>query len=484
MEWFLYYLVRASFLMVLFWGFYKLFFARTTFHSINRAMLLVVVMIITVLPLFRFHLLPEKVVDPILVNPFSIDFSTISMAEGTSITPSLSIPWTPLLMAVFVAGLLFTVTRCLTGLGQIIILIRRSEKHLLDDGTVVCVCNQPISPFSWMKYVVLSEEDFLTDHHAILRHEMAHIHLNHSMDMILFDLFTCLFWFNPFSWLLRREIQSIHEYQADACVLQVGVDPKKYQLLLIRKSVGEQKFTLANNFRRRDLHQRIIMMMKNRTNQQKKWNYALALPVLLLALVVLSIPRLNAQSSQNAGDSDTLLQLSMIDYQSREFKVGKAEEKPNPPDSTGHVKIAIRGMSNLNDPLIIVDHRKISPEEFNKLKPDEIKSISVLKDKSAIELYGKEGENGVILIETKTDVKNKGIGATGNIPIVRSVNDLDLSVPFLYVLDGEKMGRDFDLHSLESKDIESITVLKGKSAVDAYGEEGKDGVFIITRKKR
>ena len=185
-------------------------------------------------------------------------------------------------MTVFVAGLLLTVTRYLIGLRQIAVLVRKSEKHLLDDGTVLCVSNKNISPFSWMKYAVLSHEDFLADHYAILRHEKAHIRLKHARDLILFDLFTCLLWFNPFSWLLRREIQSVNEYQADAHVLAVDIDPKQYHLLLIRKSVGEQKFALANNFRQRDLHQRIIMMMKSRTNQRKKWNYALTLPALFL----------------------------------------------------------------------------------------------------------------------------------------------------------------------------------------------------------
>mgnify|MGYP007102558853 FL=1 len=192
MEPFLYYLLRASVLVGLFWGFYKLFFARTTFHSINRVLLQFIVSITILLPLFRFNLLPVKEVDPILLHSLSIDFTMLSMAEEAGITPSLSIPWIPLLMTVFVAGLLLTVTRYLIGLRQIAVLVRKSEKHLLDDGTVLCVSNKNISPFSWMKYAVLSHEDFLADHYAILRHEKAHIRLKHARDLILFDLFTCL----------------------------------------------------------------------------------------------------------------------------------------------------------------------------------------------------------------------------------------------------------------------------------------------------
>ena len=92
--------------------------------------------------------------------------------------------------------------------------------------------------------------------------------MNHSMDNALLNLFTILFWFNPFSWLLRREIQTIHEYMADEQLLNDGIDAKQYQYLLIRKSVGEHKFALANNFLQRNLQKRITMMMKTKTKNK------------------------------------------------------------------------------------------------------------------------------------------------------------------------------------------------------------------------
>lgn len=534
MEPFLYYLLRASVLVGLFWGFYKLFFARTTFHSINRVLLQFIVSITILLPLFRFNLLPVKEVDPILLHSLSIDFTMLSMAEEAGITPSLSIPWIPLLMTVFVAGLLLTVTRYLIGLRQIAVLVRKSEKHLLDDGTVLCVSNKNISPFSWMKYAVLSHEDFLADHYAILRHEKAHIRLKHARDLILFDLFTCLLWFNPFSWLLRREIQSVHEYQADAHVLAVDIDPKQYQLLLIRKSVGEQKFALANNFRQRDLHQRIIMMMKSRTNQRKKWNYALTLPALFLAMIALSVPKMNARivgrERDKAADKETVVFNQVNDTINIELRdpvddTIEIDSKEHGEFQTGDGNYyIIRGVDAIkNKPLIFIDNKKVTSEEFNELIPDDIASISILKDKSAIDLYGKEGENGVILIETKAKVKNKEMGSinlevatpertnredtlsgktdntydkvatignevmdslrgNGNKVVVRSKNEV-LIESALYIVDNEKMDSEFDVSSIDPKDIESISVLKGKSALDLYGEEGKNGVVIINLKK-
>lgn len=146
--------------------------------------------------------------------------------------------------------------------------------------------------------------------------------------MILFDFFTALFWFNPFSWLLRREMQSLPEYQADERVLRQGVDTKQYQLLLIRKSAGEFKFALANNFRQRDLQKRIRMMKKNKSNRQMRWNYAMVLPVLFLAMTALSAPKLNA-------------------------KVAEVPEDATLPVDSGKVRPRIVGTSLKDNPLVI-----------------------------------------------------------------------------------------------------------------------------------
>ena len=145
--------------------------------------------------------------------------------------------------------------------------------------------------------------------------------------MILLDLFTSFFWFNPFSWLLRREIQSLHEYQADQQVLINGIDAKQYQLLLIRKCVGEQKFALANNFRQRDLHKRIQMMMKHKSDKQTKWSYAAAFPFLFLVMVALSVPKLNASIPEKAKD-ESIFVSENVRVQEDTIHVGKVQEAP------------------------------------------------------------------------------------------------------------------------------------------------------------
>ncbi len=520
------------------------------------------------------------------------------------------------------------------------------------------------------------------DNRAIINHERAHIHLQHSFDMIFFDLFTCLFWFNPFSWLLRREIQSVHEYQADEQVLNNGIDAKQYQLLLIRKSVGEHKFALANNFRQRDLHKRITMMMKTKSNKRTKWNYTAALPVLFLAMVALSVPKLNAKVVEKkaektmevnesftvmgqvidetgkpmmgvklikegeneaiisdmdgnfilntargasvsfamigyktqkvtfnkpesnfkvslekgegenkklitvriAGRDDVnevevdqskltvsgfvkgkdgfipgvavvikgsktgtvtdpegefvikaekgdVLRFTMVGYNVFEYKVEKAERNLvivlQPDDmavtsgkiervefnkeSSQQPKLVVRGTDVLKGkPLFILDGKPI--ENMDNVDPDNIESISVLKNASATAIYGEKGKDGVIIIVTKK-MKNNGepykwtadeiivnnsskdqeiIFAADPHPsaTIKPSKNNNISVQNengtkpLIIIDGERMGKDFDINTINPKDIESISVLKDKSATDMYGKDGENGVILITKKSK
>lgn len=86
-----------------------------------------------------------------------------------------------------------------------------------------------------MGYIVISRKDLEENGREILIHELAHIHNRHSWDLLAADV--CIFfqWFNPASWLLKQELQNIHEFEADETVIKEGVDAKQYQLLLIKK---------------------------------------------------------------------------------------------------------------------------------------------------------------------------------------------------------------------------------------------------------
>ncbi|MDO5665283.1 MAG: carboxypeptidase-like regulatory domain-containing protein [Bacteroidia bacterium] len=561
METFLYYLLRASVLMALFYGFYKLFFGKNTFHNFNRFSLISVVMLVAVLPIFRFNLIPEKKAEPVVIKEFPIDFSNIPIVEISELpAPRIEIPWIELLSVIFILGFLFALARYLIGLNQLIGIIRKSEKQTLADNTVLCVAEKDISPFSWMKYIVLSRKDISADNRAIINHERAHIHLQHSFDMIFFDLFTCVFWFNPFSWLLRREIQSVHEYQADEQVLNNGIDAKQYQLLLIRKSVGEHKFALANNFRQHDLHKRITMMMKNKTNKRMKWNYTAALPMLFLAMVALSVPKLNAKvveketekiietvsekimvsgqvvdkagkaipmvavinKKDNSGtitDSNgnfvfnvergTTVSFVMVGYKKQKVTFNKPETnfkvslEKGEGENTELITVRIKGRDDINEKQ--KNQSKLTVSGFVRGKGDFISGVAVvIKDSSmgtVTDTQGKflikAGKGDVLrfLMAGYKTFEYKVKTAEKNLVIVLQPNDKekfntevielrtqDGKKP-LYIVDGIRIPSE-ELPKINPDEIESISVLKNEASTSIYGEEGKNGVILVTTKKK
>ena len=469
MESLLYYLLRASVSMALLYGFYKLFLGKNTFHAINRFVLIAIALLTVLLPLCRFNFIPDLSRMTLSDHP-SWDFSNIPVSEFSSMSATQQLfPWRELLFVVFVVGFLIALVRYLIGFFQIIGIIRNSHKEKLNDGSTLCLSVKDIAPFSWMNYVVLHGKGVPEENRTIIQHEQAHIHLKHSFDMLFIDLFTSFFWFNPFSWLLRREIQSVHEYQADAQVLNEGVEIKQYQLLLIRKCVGEQKFALANNFLQRDLHKRIQMMMKKSSERQMKWRYTAALPLLFLVMVALSVPKLNASIPDKAiekshekavkeGES-IILSEDFVEFSNGSLELEKVRIVAKDDSIAVAAKVGAQ-------PLYIVDGKEVA--SLSEFDPEQIESIEVLKQ-HATDKFGERGKEGVIHITTKKVVK-KTIG----------FNEDDKP---LLILDGEMQDAAFDLNSVSPGEIKSMEVIKGKRATELFGDEGKNGVVVITRKK-
>lgn len=113
-----------------------------------------------------------------------------------------------------------------------------------------------VQPFTFLNKVVLSEKDFRENKDIVVAHEYAHIRHNHAVDLLFCELFTALHFFNPFMWLLRRDLKLVHEYQADEAVLKTGIDAQKYQLLVLEKAVGERRFAMAQHFTQKPILKR------------------------------------------------------------------------------------------------------------------------------------------------------------------------------------------------------------------------------------
>ena len=130
----------------------------------------------------------------------------------------------------------------------------------------------------------MSRNDYEQNRTFILTHEQEHIRLHHYADLTTITLANALQWFNPFAWLLAKELKTIHEYEADEAVINKGIDATQYQKFLVVRAVGNRLQPFANNLNRGSLKQRIIMMNRKKSNRWMMLKALLVVPVAAVAV--------------------------------------------------------------------------------------------------------------------------------------------------------------------------------------------------------
>ena len=270
-----------------------------TLHRLNRVLLLGFVVLSAVLPLCRIEVVEElPAVEPVeFVAPMT-DSVVYEVAESFNYTALLQMAF----FVLFLLGVVVMIARLVISIMSVKRIISSGERQYLEGGVTLTIVDKPISPFSWFGHIVVSRADIEQNRDIILTHEMAHIRLRHSWDVLAVDLALCFWWFNPAMWLLRRELQSLHEYQADDAVLNSGIDAQTYQLLLIKRAVGSRLHSVANCLNHSNLNKRITMMCKKTSS---RWSAAKALLVLPLVAVSLAATATTVYVSREVQDKVT-----------------------------------------------------------------------------------------------------------------------------------------------------------------------------------
>ena len=267
---FLPYIVRAGLYLGLFYAFYLLVMRRTTFFRLNRTLLLAGSFLCLLLPLIRLRTVKAAAV--------ASDLTMVAGSEPAEQALRAAFPWEEVLPALFIVGAIATLALYLVSARKMGRLIRKGESQERE-GCKLVLLDEDIPSFSWGRTVVMSRKD-LEQNPAIFTHELMHIRCMHSVDLLLFLPLQMLFWWNPLVWITREELRLLHEYEADERVIQKGIDATQYQLLLVRKAVGEHRFSLASGFRHAKLKNRIAMMLKPSSSGWIRWSYLAIIPVL------------------------------------------------------------------------------------------------------------------------------------------------------------------------------------------------------------
>ncbi len=309
------YMLKASVCLAVFYLFYRLLLSKETFHRFNRLALLGVLVLSCLVPFMEVttHEVSE------VSQPFLSLEELLLVTEPSPVMDeaSMPFPWRALVLLIYWVGILFFLGRHLWSLGNMLRLLHVSRKERLENRITLFVHEvKEVAPFSWMKNIVISKNDLEENGDAILTHERAHIRNRHSWDLLLAE--GCIFfqWFNPAAWLLKQELQTIHEYEADEWVIENGIDAKTYQLLIIKKAVGARLYSIANSFNHSSLKKRITMMIKKKSNPWARLKYLYVLPLTAIAVVAFARPEVSNEfaeiSSVKVNDLTSIVKMDEV----------------------------------------------------------------------------------------------------------------------------------------------------------------------------
>ena len=291
------FLVKSTLILSLLYLAFSVLMRKETFFQLNRMVLLVLVFSSLLIPILSIpqpiharipvKLEPIFQVNPMVEEPVS---TTEIMAIIQSAVPApetkqpVLIPIRTIVIFVYLTGVLVSFLMFVYSIGSVLLLFRKARKTELN-GIRVRIVDQDIPAFSFGWNILVSQHDFDTSYEAIITHEQSHIRLGHFYDLMLMELVKIIFWFNPLVYRMVNDLKEIHEFQADDHTLHSGIDATQYQILIIQKCVGHQKFALANSFNHCQIKNRITMMNKQKSSRAGLWKVATFLPLLALLLM-------------------------------------------------------------------------------------------------------------------------------------------------------------------------------------------------------
>ncbi|WP_315565872.1 M56 family metallopeptidase [Hoylesella pleuritidis] len=281
------YLVEINIITIFLYGFYRLLFTNDTFFSWRRFMLLNTYLIALLVPFadfgnwIRIHEATQNMAST---------YAETVLSEATSLPSKATVlSWNTILLWIYMGGVCMFLLRFVIQLIGIYRLAKKTEVSTIK-GIKVHIIEKNESPFSFFRWIFVNPEvRYESQLQEILIHEQCHVEQKHSIDVVLAELFTIVCWFNPFAWLLKREIRLNLEYLADLYVVQIGCDQKSYQYHLLGMTYHKNVSTILNNFNDLLLKKRIKMMNRRRSRLIVKAKYTLLIPVTATLLIVKNI---------------------------------------------------------------------------------------------------------------------------------------------------------------------------------------------------
>jgi len=400
------YLLKASAVIAIFYFCYKIFLQKETFFESNRWFLLIGLFIAFTIPM---------VVIPIYVTQTPIAIPNVEFTNVVNEKTVDTISVFEILSILYLVGLIFFTVQFLIQIWSLIKIFLKTKKQR-QDKFILAKTEDNVSPFSFFKWIVFNPNQFEEDElNQILTHEKVHVNQLHSIDIMLSQIATIVFWFNPFSWLYKKDLQQNLEFIADNNT-QNKVDCKKsYQYLLLKSSMPNHQLALTNNFYNSLIKKRIVMLHKSKSKQSKQLKYLLIIPFLSLFLMSFNTKNIYIEKEVPLSESNSNIDITekpsaFIQAEPNINVTASEKQKSKTTSSNSNPNKNNQNIAKINaDEQMVIITKDFTDNDFDKVKEQLKKEGLTVKFKSV-----KRNDSGEI-ISLKIDVTSKQSNANYNI---------------------------------------------------------------------
>ncbi|WP_435313540.1 M56 family metallopeptidase [Cellulophaga fucicola] len=436
---FLIFIAKSSLALALFYCCFQILLRNETFFKAKRWFLLAGIFVAMAFP----FLIITKVV---FVNTPVVDFNqlTNTVVNQSSVE---NINWWLVILTVYAMGCIFFLGRFLVQLASLFSLINKGTSTRVGKYKMVEV-TADTSAFSFFNYIVYNPSLHTANElKTIIKHEELHAKQKHSLDMLLTHLLCVLQWANPFAWWYKKMVSVNLEYLVDDAIVS-HQNKKEYQYLLLQQSVHSMaSLSVTNTFFNSLVKKRIVMLNKSKSKKYNMLKMGVVLPVLLVATLTLNT-QVVAQTKPTIDNKETPTKplLNIV------------------ADSILPKKIATKTTQIISKQPV---SKRVTPNIKPKTQRDSVKTV---QNKYNFQIV------------TNDTLKLKPVSMTT--PIGTTTNGSNfISKKPLILVNGEVMPSSFNMNLLIPENIKRINVIKNESAIELYGDRGKNGVVEIITKK-
>jgi len=532
------YIAKSSSLMLMFYCAYHFLLRKETFFNSNRWFLLSGLIVSVILPLVTYTKVIWIEAAPDLNTNIQSSLINVSQNESAEFN------WNYIILGLYGLGLLIFAIKLAIDFYSLNSIIKGKKIKQQADFKFVDI-NENIAPFSYFEYIVYNSSLYTASElESILEHEKVHSDQNHTIDVLISRIFSIIFWFNPIVWLYKKAISQNLEFIADNEASKKLTDKKAYQYTLLKITTHENCVAITNHFYQSLIKKRIVMLNKNQSKKRNSWKYYTIIPALTAFVLLFQIEVIAKERQQNVEIvSNEIKSMNVFKITKKttdtEFKDLKknlkstysidlevSDIKRNSKNELTSLKVDIvngtqksqsiqSGDEAIKDFGILVILNKNGTIKAGIKTFDEKAAVSKkTSEKQKADKTSKTAVSANLTTNTETNVNTNSNTSTktnsnssansstsvivnkDNNTVVTTSSDGSTTVAVsngvktnvkigfpLIILDGKDMPSDFDINSLPSSSIKSMSVYKSLDAVALYGEKGENGIVEIKTKK-